>query len=147
MKILAVASIGGHWIQLLRLYPSLDKFEIEFVTTNLNLKSTVNGAKFYSISDGNRSNLTGLLQGFLALIFIIIRSKPNVVITTGAAPGLLAVLVGKVFLVKTIWIDSIANCDKVSLSCKIVSYFSDKTYTQWPHLETSRIKYNGNILK
>jgi UDP-N-acetylglucosamine:LPS N-acetylglucosamine transferase len=147
MKILAVASIGGHWIQLLRLNPSFGNVEVEYVTTNSHFKSTVNGAKFHSIPDGHRRDVFGLAKCVFAILIIIIKTRPSIIITTGAAPGLLAILIGKIFCAKTIWVDSIANCEKVSLSCKIVSYFSDRTYTQWPHLETNRIKFKGNVLK
>jgi UDP-N-acetylglucosamine:LPS N-acetylglucosamine transferase len=70
-----------------------------------------------------------------------------VIVTTGAAPGLFGIFIGKVLGVKTIWIDSIANVEKLSLSGKIASRMADRVYTQWEHLATPKIIYAGNILE
>ena len=146
MKILAIASIGGHWTQLMRLKSLFLDIDVDYVSTNSDLKSTVDGAKFYTVADGNRWNKLGLIKCFFDLIIVIMRSKPDVIITTGAAPGVFAVFIGKIFNLKTIWIDSIANCDEISMSCKIVSILASKTYTQWEHLSTKNIIFKGNIL-
>ena len=146
MKILAVASIGGHWIQLLRLKPLFKDQEVEYVSTNSSFNSTVDGSRFHTIADGNRWNKIGLIKCFFEVLIVIIRSKPNVIISTGAAPGLMALLIGRILGIKTIWIDSIANCNQVSMSGKIVSLFANKTYTQWQHLATEKIKYKGNVI-
>lgn len=143
---MAIASIGGHWIQLQRLSPVFNDLEVEYVSTNCSFKSMVDGFKFYTISDCNRRNKIGMIKCFFDVLIIIIRSKPDVILSTGAAPGLIAVLIGKIFSIKTIWVDSIANCDKVSMSCMIVCAFASKTYTQWEHLATDKIIYKGNIL-
>lgn len=147
MKILAVSSIGGHWIQLLRLMPAFEGAEVEFMTTKQNFSTMVEGKKFYTISDGSRWNKYGLVKSFFSIVSIVRSSKPDVIITTGAAPGLMAIFVGRLFGVKTIWVDSIANCEKISMSGKIATKMADIVYTQWQHLEEeNKVKYRGNVL-
>ena len=52
--------------------------------------------------------------------FALVRSvRPDVVISTGAAPGAFALFFGKLFGAKTIWIDGIASTSKLSMSGKI----------------------------
>ncbi|RZK24058.1 MAG: oligosaccharide biosynthesis protein Alg14, partial [Flavobacterium sp.] len=77
---------------------------------------------------------------------LVFKLKPDVIITTGAAPGLVGLLAGKLIGAQTIWIDSIANVQKISLSGRIALLFSDQVYTQWPDLATPKILYKGNVL-
>ena len=72
--------------------------------------------------------------------------RPGVIITTGAAPGLMGIIIGRIFGAKTIWIDSIANVEKLSLSGRIAVKIADRVYTQWSHLSTNRVVYSGNLL-
>lgn len=145
MKILAIASVGGHLIQLLCLKPFFDKHETVYISTRTDFESMVEG-KFYSISDFNRNNMKGFFNSFIKLYWIIRKEKPNVLITTGAAPGLLSLFVGKLFGLKTIWLDSIANVEELSMSGRIASKFCSRVYTQWPDLAKGNIVYAGNVL-
>ena len=144
-KVLAIASVGGHWIQLLRFKPLFDQHQTIFISTRPDFKDMVEG-KFHSISDFNRNNMKGLFLAFSKLIKIMRSEKPDVVITTGAAPGLLGLIVAKLLGVKTIWIDSVANVEELSLSGRIASKFCSRVYTQWPDLAKGKIVYAGNVL-
>jgi UDP-N-acetylglucosamine:LPS N-acetylglucosamine transferase len=146
MKVIAIASAGGHWVELLRLLPAFDGMELIFVSTISSLSSTISGHKFYCVRDASRWNKFRLAMSFFDVFKIILNEKPKVVVSTGAAPGLMGLVAGKILGCKTIWIDSVANADKLSLSGKIALQFADKIYTQWPDLANERIVYAGNIL-
>ncbi|TXH20801.1 MAG: oligosaccharide biosynthesis protein Alg14 [Chitinophagaceae bacterium] len=146
MKIVAVASVGGHWIQLLRLQPLFEQHETVFVSTRPDFKNMV-AQKFYSISDFNRDNMKGLFKAIGAIRKILKTEQPDVVITTGAAPGLLVLLLARLRGVRTIWLDSIANVEELSMSGKIAAKFCSRVYTQWPDLASGKIIYAGNVLK
>jgi UDP-N-acetylglucosamine:LPS N-acetylglucosamine transferase len=147
MKILAVSSIGGHWIQLLRLMPAFEGAEVEFMTTKQSFSTMVQDKNFYTIPDGNRWDKFGLIKCFFSIFSIVRKSRPEVIITTGAAPGLMALFIGKFLGIRTIWVDSIANCEQISLSGKIAAKFADVVYTQWEHLAENKIKFCGNVLE
>jgi UDP-N-acetylglucosamine:LPS N-acetylglucosamine transferase len=146
MRILALASAGGHWIQLLRLMPAFEDQDLSFISTKANFADTVKGYKFYCVPDASRWNKFKLVYMALCVAKIIFIVKPDVIITTGAAPGLMGIIIGRCLGIKTIWIDSIANIEKLSLSGKIASFFASRVYTQWPELATSKIFFSGNIL-
>ncbi len=146
MKIIAIASVGGHWVQLLRLLPVFDGMELIFVSTQDSLASTVFGHKFYCIPDGNRWDKLRLIRIFYKVFRIVFIERPDVIISTGAAPGLMGLAAGKILGIKTIWIESIACAEKLSLSGRIAAKFVDRIYTQWPHLANGRVIYAGNIL-
>lgn len=146
MKTLAIASAGGHWIQLMRLLPAFKQHELIFVSTHRSFADTVKGYQFYSVPDANRWNKFKLVQMAYRVCRIILATRPGMIVSTGAAPGLMGIIVGKAMGAKTIWIDSIANVDRISLSGRIALYFADRTYTQWPHLSTNKVMFNGNVL-
>lgn len=70
----------------------------------------------------------------LQMLWLVLKFRPDVVITTGAAPGLVALQIGKLFGARTVWIDSLANAEKISLSGKLAERYADLWLTQWPHL-------------
>ena len=146
MKILAIASIGGHWIQLLRLRPAFEGAEVEFMSTNAKFSTMVPGHRFYSIPDSNRKDKVKMIKSFYNVFSIIFKAKPDVIITTGAAPGLMGIVAGRLLGVKTIWVDSIANVKHLSMSGKIASKFANYTYTQWPDIANSKVLFKGNVL-
>jgi UDP-N-acetylglucosamine:LPS N-acetylglucosamine transferase len=146
MKVIAIASVGGHWVELQRLMPAFIGMELVFISTRKSLASTVPGKKFFTIPDANRWNKFKLVVVLLKVFKIIYNEKPDVIISTGAAPGLMGLAVGKMLGIKTIWVDTIASSAKLSLSGRIAKKFVDRIYTQWPGLATTDIIYAGNVL-
>jgi UDP-N-acetylglucosamine:LPS N-acetylglucosamine transferase len=133
-KVLAVASGGGHWVQLRRLAPALAGCDITYVTTIPSYRGDVGDARFYVVKDANRWNKPGLIIQGLQLAWILIRERPDIVISTGAAPGYIAVRLGKWLGARAVWIDSIANAEQLSLSGQKIGKHADLWLTQWPHL-------------
>ncbi|MFN8436182.1 MAG: glycosyltransferase [Cytophagales bacterium] len=145
-KVLAIASVGGHWIQLLRLRPAFEGADLEFMSTKESFASMVQGHVFHAVPDASRWNKLKLIWSFLKIFNVIRKTKPDVIITTGAAPGVMGLFAGKLLGSKTIWVDSIANVEKLSMSGVLATKFADKVYTQWPDLATDNIIYKGNVL-
>jgi exopolysaccharide biosynthesis glucuronosyltransferase PssD len=147
MKTLAIASAGGHWVQLLRLMPALADGETIFVSTKASFAETVPGREFYNVPDANRWNKFKLVWMALKVARIVIFNRPKLIITTGAAPGIMGILAGRMIGSRTIWIDSIANVEKLSMSGRIAVLFAHKVYTQWPHLAGGNVIYKGNVIQ
>jgi UDP-N-acetylglucosamine:LPS N-acetylglucosamine transferase len=147
-KLLAAASIGGHWIQLLRIVsPSNTGLETVYLSTHPECSNMVKNHKFYTITEFSRWDFYKLFHTFFQAFKIIWKEKPDIVITTGAAPGMIVLFAARLFGKKTVWIDSIANVEHISLSGRIASMFATKTYTQWESLATSKFSYAGNVLE
>lgn len=133
-RVLAVASGGGHWVQLLRLRPAFQGAEVTFVTVSAGYSQDVPGQRFRTINDATRWNKFGLVCMGLKLLWIILTVRPHVVISTGAAPGYFAIRLGKLLGARCIWVDSIANVDETSMTCRLVARHADLCLTQWQHL-------------
>lgn len=147
MKVLAVASSGGHWEELIRITKAFgNEIALCYVSTSADRSSSVGNETFYAVEDFSRSNCFKILQVFFQIAKILKKEKPDVVITTGAAPGLIAVFSAMLWRKKTIWVDSLANAECLSLSGRMASWFVSRTYTQWEGLKSEKVFYAGNIL-
>ena len=145
-KILAISSSGGHWTQMQRITSSFSGNEVVYVSTLKGYAKEVSTCKYYQVKDASAWNKLGLFSLFLQLIKIVVYERPNIVISTGAAPGLFAIILSRFLGAKTIWIDSIANYEKLSLSGRLAKYFTHLHLTQWEHLINQKTKCLGKIL-
>lgn len=132
-KVLAVASGGGHWVQLLRLQPAFEGCDVTFVSTIKDYRKDVS-APFHKVTDANIWEKPKLARMFLEMAWLVIRIRPDVVVTTGAAPGLAAIMCGRLIGAKTVWLDSIANSEVLSNSGQQARRWASAWLTQWPHL-------------
>ena len=133
-RMLAVASGGGHWIQLLRLRPAFAGINVTYATVDATSRGDVEPAPFYRIPDANRSQKLKLVVLLIRLAWVLLRVRPQAIVTTGAAPGYLAIRIGKMLGAKTLFLDSMANAERLSLSANLAERHADLLLTQWPHL-------------
>lgn len=145
-KIFAVASIGGHWVQLLRIARPMERdYEVVYLCTHSKCATMVEGQKFYLMEDYSRWDAWKMIPSFFKVWGIVRKENPEAIMTTGAAPGLTCLMVGKMLGKKTIWVDSIANVQHLSASGRIALKFASKIYTQWSDLATPQVTFAGNI--
>lgn len=146
-KILAVASGGGHWVQLLRLRPAFEGHDAAFVTVNPAYRSDVPDHRFYVVNDATRWNKAALVLQALRLLRILLAERPDVVVSTGAAPGYFAIRLARMLGKRTVWLDSIANVEHVSMSGEKAGPHADLWLTQWPHLARANgPRFEGAVL-
>ena len=147
VKVLAVASSGGHWVQLMRLRPAFEGCEMVYVTSQSSPRENLGEAKLYRIIDANRWNKGRLAMLLPRLLWLLMKERPNVIISTGAAPGALAVIFGKFLGARTLWVDSIANAQTLSMSGRLVRKWATQTLSQWPDVaEREGVAYRGAVL-
>lgn len=145
-RVIAVASIGGHWIQLLRIAKPLEeKYEVVYVSTHMKCATMVDGGRFHRLRDFSRWDAWKIFPAAIKAFCIIIAERPRAVLSTGAAPGLIMMLVAKMCGIKTIWIDSVANAEHPSACGRIAAKFAKQCYTQWPYEADEHFKFAGNI--
>ena len=122
-----------------------EHYEMVYVSTHPKCATMVEGQKFCQTSDFSRTDGWKLIPEFFKALKTIVQEKPDAIITTGAAPGLVYLLAGKLLGRKTIWIDSIANAEHLSASGRMASKFASRIYTQWKDLAVGKIQYAGNV--
>ena len=155
-RVLAVASGGGHWVQLCRLIPAWDGCRVSYVTTTPGFREEVTAIAaqrgqeppaYHVVTEANRWQKLKLLRSLLQMVFILLRTRPDVVITTGAAPGYFALRLGAMMGSRTVWLDSIANAEELSLAGRRAGQHCDLWLTQWEHLAgEDGPEYRGTVL-
>jgi UDP-N-acetylglucosamine:LPS N-acetylglucosamine transferase len=146
-KILAIASGGGHWIQLLRLRPAFVGADLVYASVDHALAEDVAGHRFYRFPDANRERKFVLMLQILRIAWILLRERPDVIVSTGASCGYVAIRIGRIFGARTLYIDSIANAERLSLSGQLASRHANLMLTQWPHLAADNgPQYRGSVL-
>ena len=163
LQVLAVASGGGHWIELMRIMPafasrdggegrepgavSFADCEIAYLTVRADYRSEVGDAPFYTVNDATRWNPLGALLQAVRVYWLLLRLRPGLVVTTGAAPGYFAIRFGKRLGARTIWLDSLANADRLSRSGAMAGRYADLWLTQWPGLASAEgPEYAGQVV-
>ncbi len=105
-----------------------------YVTVNRAYRSDVPGQPFRTIVDATRWDKLRLAWMALQIAWILLCVRPDAVVSTGAAPGYFALRLGKLLGARTVWIDSVANVEQLSLTGQLVGRYADLWLTQWPHL-------------
>lgn len=126
---------------------TLEAHDTTFATTDVAVAQLhgVDGAR--ALPDCNKDRPFRSIWCAVAALGMLIRLRPDVVISTGAAPGLFCILFGRLVGAKTLWIDSVANADQLSLSGRMASKIAHECLTQWEHLAGDPApKYLGAVL-
>ena len=132
---MAVSSGGGHWVELRRIAPALKGLDVFYANTDAGPDADLGQVRHYRLRNVTRRNRLGFAVVIWQVLDILRRERPQVVVTTGAAPGLVALVLAKIFLrSRTIWIDTIANSREMTLSGRLARRFADAWLVQWPHL-------------
>jgi Oligosaccharide biosynthesis protein Alg14 like. len=142
-KILAVSSSGGHWEQLMLLRPAFDGADVTYVTTIEGLLEKSGVSSGLVVKDCNRNRPWDIVRCALGLLQIMKDIRPQYVVTTGAAPGIIALAVGRMLGAQTVWIDSVANSEELSMSGKLAGKIANLWLTQWQHVSMP----NGPIFR
>lgn len=137
LRLCLAASAGGHLSQLLRLEPAWRSHELCFVTTG-DLAAGELARRYgdcvYVLGESNREHPLKVVRVLWGCLRVLARERPDVIVSTGAAHGCLLCLLGKLMGAKVVWVDSVANVERPSLSGRIVRYVADLFLVQWPEL-------------
>ena len=105
-KVLIATSAGGHWVQMRRLLPAFEGCSLVFAGVAEWLDADLLPAPYYRLRNVSRSDPAGFLVIARQLARVVRIERPDVVVTTGAAPGLMALVMGKLLVrSRTVWIE------------------------------------------
>ena len=146
-KVLAVASSGGHWVQLRRVIPAFADSEIVYVTVLESYRSQVPDHRFYAVDDATRWNKLALIRLALQLAWIIVKESPSVVVPRVPRPD----------ISPCCWAAGSEQEPSGSIAWRISknspcpdrepARYADLWLTQWPHLaKPDGPQYGGSVL-
>lgn len=133
IKIGLVTSRGGHLFQLYQLKEWWRRYERFWITgrggdSDYLLK---NEKVYYGFFPEHR-NLFNALRNFFLGFKIVVKEKPDLLVSTGAGIAPPIFLAGKILGCQLIFIDSYSFVKYPSLSARIVNFLVDKLLVQHP---------------
>ena len=147
---LFVASDGGHVVQICRIARALPAAQVESSVLVTAGAIPANAPAFRLIeqcADWSRENPWRAVLSAWEWWRLLGRIAPGVVVTTGAAPGLVAVACARLRGIPALWIDSVANARRLSLSGRIARLIGVRVASQWPDVaERSGVDHAGSVL-
>jgi len=146
IRVLAIASGGGHWVQLLRLRPAWDGCDVTYATVHADSAADVAPARLLTFTDASRKDFWRLPRVAAEMAALVARVRPHVVVTTGAAPPLFALLFARAIGARVLWVDSIANGEVLSSSGRLAARVATQRLTQWPELAGDGVDHWGSVL-
>ncbi len=136
-KIIFAASSGGHFEQLMMLKPLMEKYDSVLVTEETGYGIKNQGVKTCYMKQINRREKWFFLK-FLENIFrslgIVLRERPQVMITTGVLAMVPMAFWVKLTGGKLIYLESFAKVTSKTLSGKILYRIADRFYVQWEEM-------------
>lgn len=150
MKACFVSSSGGHWEELMCLRSIAEEHDTFYVTEEGGQAGDSSLKHLYLLPQINRRQ-KDFCRRFLKLLVsagkIMLREKPDVVVTTGALISFPFCLYGKLMGAKVIYLESFARVNDRSLTGKLVYPFADLFLVQWESLLEvyPKAKYVGGV--
>ena len=149
MKICIAASAGGHLTEALQLGEVWKGKNHFFITDKrINGVDLSHKEKVYFIIPARR-NYFKFGISFLQSLYIILKERPSVIISTGAEIGYPSLLIGHYLGIKTIYIETLARINSPSLCGKLAYGKVDYFFVQWPEQKKffPNAKYVGSVLE
>jgi UDP-N-acetylglucosamine:LPS N-acetylglucosamine transferase len=145
MKICFVTSSGGHLTHLIQLkewWKDKERFWVTFDKEDS--RSILNGERKYWCYFPTNRNIKNLIKNTFLAIKVLIKEKPDLIISTGAAPAIPFFYIGKLLGAKVVYIEVYDRIDKPTITGKIVHPISDLFILQWE--EQKKFYSKGQVL-
>lgn len=137
VRILAVSSPGSRWAELNAIAAALGSEGTILVRASATPMAEVS-AGTCQITDFSLFSIWKLPVCALQLFWLALRHRPQIIISTGAAPGIVALAVGRLLGARCVWIESLTSTEGMSLSGRIAGRIANTWLTQWPDLAGER---------
>lgn len=130
-KICFVSSSGGHWEQLKKLQPLMDKYGGFMVTEKTMFEASE--AKYFMRQTDLKDKLMSpkMVVNCLKAIYIWIKERPDYVITTGTMVAYPFYLLAWLFRKKFIFIETFGRANMPTVAGKMMEKHSNLFIVQW----------------
>lgn len=136
VKVCLVGSSGGHLTHLYMLkslWKDWDRFWVTFDKTDAN--SLLKDEKVYHCFFPTNRNIKNLIKNTFLAIKVLVKEKPDLIISSGAAVAVPFFWIGKLMGAKTIYIEVFDRINKPTLTGRLVYPITDKFIVQWDEMK------------
>ena len=136
MKLCLVGSSGGHLPHLYMLKPFWQDKERFWVTFNKeDANSILEGEQVYHCYYPTNRSLKALLINTRLAWKVLRKERPDVIVSSGAAVAVPFFYLGKLFGMKTVYIEVFDRIDKPTMTGKMVYPVTDRFIVQWEEMK------------
>ena len=136
LKICLVGSSGRHLTHLYMLKPFWEKNERFWVTFDKeDSRSLLKGEKMYPIYYPSNRSIKALIFNTWRALKILPKEKPDLIISSGAAPAIPFFWIGKLMGAKTIYIEVFDRIYDSTISGKLCYPVADKFIVEWEEMK------------
>ena len=152
VKVMFISSKGGHLSELKQL--DFEKYDYSIVTekseSDKDLKEKYGDRAYFLLYGTRRTPIRYffiLLFNFFKSLFLFLKIRPKVVVTTGTHTAVPMCYIAKMFRAKVIWIETFANRNTKTLAGRLVYPIADTFVVQWEEMKKiyPKAKYWGWI--
>ncbi len=138
-KICLISSSGGHFEQLLMLRQLSDNYDI-FIVTEKTKYNKYDKKINYFVSQVNRKEIMLVFKMLLITLkslFVFIKEKPDVIISTGVLAAIPMMYIGHKFKKKVVYIESFAKIDSPTMTGNFIykRNIANQFYVQWESMK------------
>ena len=136
MKICFVGSSGGHLTHLYmlkRFWQDKERFWATFDKEDA--RSLLKGEKLYPVYYPSNRSIKALIINTFRAVKILRKERPDLIISSGAAPAIPFFWIGKLMGAKTIYIEVFDRIDKPTISGRLCYPVADKFIVQWEEMK------------
>lgn len=136
-KVCFAASSGGHLEEILHLGRIRETCPHFFITETAAGMESLVGEKVCALPQLKRTDpaiLLLLAKAFVRTARCLHSERPDIVISTGALATIPAMVLGRFFGAKIVYIESQARISSLSLTGKVAGKFADAFFVQWESL-------------
>lgn len=136
LKLCLVGSSGGHLSHLYMLKPfwkDKDRFWVTFDKEDA--RSLLEGEKMYPCHYPTNRNIKNLIRNTIVAWKVLIKERPNLIISAGAAVAVPFFYVGKLFGAKLIYIEVFDRIDSPTLTGRLVYPIADRFIVEWEEMK------------
>ena len=149
VDVIVVCSAGGHlfdacaisdaWSDRTRAWVSFDKPDV---------RSRLSTERVYFGHGPTNRHVPNLLRNLVRAWRLLGRTRPRVLVTTGAGIGVPFAWVARLRGAQVIYVECAGRIDRPSLSGRLIAPVAHALYAQWPELAERwpKARYEGNVL-
>jgi UDP-N-acetylglucosamine:LPS N-acetylglucosamine transferase len=146
INVLIAATLGGHLTEALLLFDGIPDVSCSFFTEST---QRLTDRTVYSAGPVDMVSWRATSRSFFRALWVLLRHRPDWVVSTGAEVGVGAILAAKVLWIPTIFVETVTRYKDTTRSAKICYRLVNHLYVQHRgtlELMGPKAEYIGGIL-